>query len=754
MDRLRFYGFIFFAAAALSVIFVNNRTRIPLSFPIRYPPTLPDIDWKNELQKQSLDQSSRKTLSCERWVVVTTNRRLSDSIMDFSRGDGGWCLVVVGGEGTPSIDFGENTNAFFLGKEKQSELSLFSEVIELLPWNLMQRKNIGYLFAIMNGAKWIWDFEDETILIDETNLSPPTSGKRVFMKSYGAECYTFNPYPHFGATRSIWPRGYPPTLIMSNCEVNLINGTMDDVAVFQSLINSYPDVDGLFRLTHTLPFSFLESSTNSLVIPNGTFSPYNSFAQLSMYSAFWGLLLPVSVNSRVSDIWRSYITQRLLWDIGLRIAFTPPQVVRKRYENSPLEVFQEENDIYLKSLELVFFLREWQGTESLFPARYEELYIELYKRGYLDLKDVILAQKWILALIKIRYVFPPISDAALAITTLLPPFCAKVSVVFITGVSGMIGSHVARELVRRPCYKVFGLVRPRSNLDSLAGVLDKISLLIGDITDAVRINELMKQVRPDYVYHFAAQAINGISYSVPELTLDTNVLGTFNVLESILIAGLQKITRVLVAGSSTEYGRTADIWEGPIPEEAPLEPVSPYGVSKVATENLAHQYFLSHGVKAITARFFIQVGVGGTDSLAIHQFCKQIAMAERGLGPAVVKHGNLDTRRDMTDARDSSSAVIALLETGKLGEAYNVGSGNAMSISELLRIAVQNSKIKIETQADESRFRVYDEKMLLSDPSKLTKLTGWVPSTDMTETVTSILEYWRRRVQLLYPKEL
>jgi len=273
-------------------------------------------------------------------------------------------------------------------------------------------------------------------------------------------------------------------------------------------------------------------------------------------------------------------------------------------------------------------------------------------------------------------------------------------------------------------------------------------MLMGDIADGPRMMNILKTVRPDYIYHFAAQAINSISYDVPEITLDDNIIGTMNILEAVKHLGLK--TRILLAGSSTEYGRTADEWDGPIPETAPLEPVSPYGVSKLATEKLANQYHSSYGIQVITARFFIQVGVGGTDSLAIHQFCKQIALAEAGFAEPVIKHGNLGTARDMTDATDSAPVVVELAEKGVVGEAYNIGSGHAMTIQNLLDIAISLGRVHVTPVTDASRFRVYDEKKLEADNSKVRKLTGWKPSTDMKQTVSKILDYWRRRVALLY----
>jgi len=339
-----------------------------------------------------------------------------------------------------------------------------------------------------------------------------------------------------------------------------------------------------------------------------------------------------------------------------------------------------------------------------------------------------------------------------------PPPCPSGSEpvrVLVTGLTGMIGSHVARELVTKPCYTVYGLVRPRSNLDTLVGILHLVRLVTGDLSDAHRMEDVVAEVQPHYVYHFGAQAINGISYANADLTVDVNVRGTLNLLEGVRRAGLggfthPRPTRVLLAGSSTEYGRTVDQWEGAVPEHAPLQPVTPYGVSKVATELLGNQYNASFGIPSITARFFIQVGIGGTDSLAMHQFCKQIAMAEVGLQPPVLEHGNIATARDMTDARDSAGVVVALAERGVAGEAYNVGSGYAMSIADLLDTALSLARVKVTTRVDPGRLRAYDEKVLLPDITKVKQLTGWVPATNMTATVSNIRGYWRARVKQLY----
>lgn len=324
-----------------------------------------------------------------------------------------------------------------------------------------------------------------------------------------------------------------------------------------------------------------------------------------------------------------------------------------------------------------------------------------------------------------------------------------------TGVSGMIGSHVARHLVTDPCVDVHGLIRWRSDLSSLNGILHKIKTVYGDITDSVTMRSVLDTVKPHYIYHFAAQAINSVSYASPELTTQVNVMGTLNLFESMRALNMTH-TRFLLAGSSTEYGKTCDLWPGPVPETAPMEPVSPYGASKVASEMLARQYHNAFGLHVIIARFFIQVGVGGTDTLAIHEFCKQIAMIERGLQEPVLSHGNIDSLRDMTDARDSASVVVQLAKEGVAGEAYNVGSGHAMSIRDLLTTAVSlsNASTKIQLRSDTSKFRPYDEKVLLADVTKLTELTGWVPKTDMRETVQSILDYWRLKVHSMYGNDL
>jgi len=335
-------------------------------------------------------------------------------------------------------------------------------------------------------------------------------------------------------------------------------------------------------------------------------------------------------------------------------------------------------------------------------------------------------------------------------------------VVLVTGVSGMIGSCIAKALVATGRYDVHGLVRYRSKLSNLAGYMDKLTLHFGDITDAVRIRAVVRELQPAFIYHMAAQAINGVSYDSPELTLNTNVMGTLNLLEAVKTEMSGPVTahakgkkhtpkcRLLIAGSSTEYGQTADEWDGPLPENAPMKPVSPYGVSKVATEMLAFQYFRSFGIQSIVARFFIQVAAGGTEHLAMQEFARQIAMIERGLQKPTLLHGNLQTKRDMTDIAESAGVVVTLAEKGVPGEAYNIGSGEAYKMQDLLDMMIKQAKVKITPELDVSRLRVYDEKSLVVDNTKLKKVTGWTPNPNIERTIKQVLDYWRREVNERY----
>mmetsp|Transcript_70388 Transcript_70388/g.139632 ORF Transcript_70388/g.139632 Transcript_70388/m.139632 type:complete len:393 (+) Transcript_70388:61-1239(+) len=324
---------------------------------------------------------------------------------------------------------------------------------------------------------------------------------------------------------------------------------------------------------------------------------------------------------------------------------------------------------------------------------------------------------------------------------------------FITGVTGMIGSFIARELVRDPCVEVFGLVRWRSNLRNLGGILGRIRLVHGDLSDAFRMRDIIREVLPDRIYHFGGQAINNVGFDSPQYTLQVNIIGTLNLLEAVReVEDLRRQCKILLAGSSTEYGQTADHWGGtPIPETAPLLPVSPYGVSKVSAEMLARQYFLAYGIQAIIARIFIHVAPGGTEHLAIQEFSRQVAMIEQGLQAPVIRHGNLETSRDMTDIRDSAPVMVALLEKGEPGEAYNVGSNILYVTKLILDLILEQCTVRVRTEVDPSRFRKYDEKILRANISKLTGLTGWVPNPNMRRTVTDVLNYWRQEVMLRHP---
>jgi hypothetical protein len=220
-----------------------------------------------------------------------------------------------------------------------------------------------------------------------------------------------------------WPRGFPLDRIKASCGAIFKPHGTQKCSIFQSLANLEPDVDAIYRLTQPSPFSFLPQGGNvigksALIIPSRTLVPYNAQATLIKEEVFWSLLLPISVHGRVSDIWRSYFSQPLMWNIGRRLAFMAPMVNQYRNAHNYLRDFQAENDLYYKSGSLVKFLVNWSidvtlSSETTLPTLMETLFIELYERDYIRLADVRYCQVWLSALVNIGYPFPDIKPLTL-----------------------------------------------------------------------------------------------------------------------------------------------------------------------------------------------------------------------------------------------------------------------------------------------------------------------------------------------------
>jgi nucleoside-diphosphate-sugar epimerase len=311
----------------------------------------------------------------------------------------------------------------------------------------------------------------------------------------------------------------------------------------------------------------------------------------------------------------------------------------------------------------------------------------------------------------------------------------------------MLGSHIAEALLLKG-YDVHGVVRPRSNARNIAPFRGNITVVIAELTDPWATLKIIREADPDYIFHFAAQAFNALSFDAPEYALSTNIGTTLNVLEAVRqLPGLAKKTRILLAGSSTVYGSSTNNYDGPIPESAAMQPVSPYGVSKAATEQLGLMYAQTHGLGVIVPRFFIHLAPRGVEALALHEFARQIALIERGLQDPVVNHGDISTQRDITDIVDSAPVVICLAETAPSGTVVNIGSNMTYTIKDLLEKAISLSNRKdIKLNLDKSRIRAYDEKIVLADITRVKSLTGWEPRPDMPHLIRLLLEYWRGEV--------
>ncbi len=313
----------------------------------------------------------------------------------------------------------------------------------------------------------------------------------------------------------------------------------------------------------------------------------------------------------------------------------------------------------------------------------------------------------------------------------------------ITGITGFVGSHLAEYLLGLGKDEVFGIYRWRSRMENIAHLLPKLSLLECDLRDPVAVREVIRKIRPDGIFHLAAQSYVPMSWVAPHETLMTNIIGELNIFEAVRAEALD--CRIQIAGSSEEYGYVLPE-EIPIKETNPLRPLSPYGVSKVAQDLLGYQYFMSYGLKIIRTRAFNHEGPRRGDVFVTSNFCKQVAEIEKGKKEPVLYVGNLSAVRDFTDVRDTVVAYYLALTKGKPGEVYNIASGRSYKIQEILEKVLSLTKVKIEVKVDPKRLRPSDVMLLVGDASKIKNELGWKPEIPIEKTLKDLLDYWRERV--------
>ncbi len=314
--------------------------------------------------------------------------------------------------------------------------------------------------------------------------------------------------------------------------------------------------------------------------------------------------------------------------------------------------------------------------------------------------------------------------------------------VLVTGVTGFAGSHLVDYMLARGDCEIHGIHRWRSRTENIEHFMDRIGLHECDLRDAASTLRTLEHVRPEWIFHLAAQSFVPTSWTAPTESLSTNILGQVNLFEAVRRIGLD--CRIQLACSSEEYGMVYPD-EVPIRETNPLRPLSPYAVSKVTQDYLGYQYWMSWKLDAVRTRGFNHEGPRRGPVFVASDFAKQIADIEKGRRAPLLSVGNLDAKRDFTDVRDMVKAYWLALEKGAPGEVYNLCSGKAWMIRDVLDLLLGMTKAKIEVRQDPARLRPSDVPILLGDASKFRAITGWQPTIPFEQTLADMLEHWRAR---------
>jgi GDP-mannose 4,6-dehydratase len=324
----------------------------------------------------------------------------------------------------------------------------------------------------------------------------------------------------------------------------------------------------------------------------------------------------------------------------------------------------------------------------------------------------------------------------------------------ITGITGMVGSHLADFLLENTDWDIYGMCRWRSPLDNVEHLLeranrkDRLFFIYGDLTDYVSLTNAVRTAMPDYVFHLAAQSYPQTSFTSPLATLDTNILGTERLLESLRQReGTDPV--IHVCSSSEVFGRVPGE-KLPINEECGFHPASPYAISKTGTDLVGRFHAEAYGQKVVVTRMFTHTGPRRGDVFAESSFAKQIAMIENSLIPPVVNTGNLNSLRTWSDVRDAVRAYYMLLTVDPIpGEYYNIGGAYSCTVGDMLNylISLSPKKSAIEVKTENARLRPLDADLQVPDIAKFTAHTGWKPEIPFEKTMEDLLNYWREKIK-------
>jgi GDP-4-dehydro-6-deoxy-D-mannose reductase len=317
----------------------------------------------------------------------------------------------------------------------------------------------------------------------------------------------------------------------------------------------------------------------------------------------------------------------------------------------------------------------------------------------------------------------------------------------ITGATGFAGSFLVERYAERGD-EVYGTFRHASEDRSWAP--RSVCFQEIDLRQRDAVFELVRSVRPDIIQHLAAQSSVALSWQDPIGTLTDNAVMQRHLVDAAL--ELSPRARVVVVGSCDEYGAVSEE-ENPVTESQELRPLNPYALSKVVQDLMGYEYFAVRHLPVIRVRPFLQLGPRRGAQFVAGSFACQVAEIEAGMREPVIEVGNIDLRRDFTDVRDMASAYLLIAERGTPGEVYNIASGTAHTLRDMLGVMLRAAGLQAEIRQDDSLWREGEPSLLIGDSSRLRRVTGWVPAVSFEQSAIDTLTYWRERTRRLGARE-